>query len=705
MIEYKKGIIEEKCKNISGTETYRKKYEIKKYVIALDIETSSWFEINGKQYSVEKYFSKIDDMDQKERKKTLALTKRKGCMYLWTIAVEDIIFFGRDYESLISCLNEISEKLGAGSGIIIWVQNLAFEMQFLKKRLNIVDSFALDKSTPIYVMLDNGIIFRDTLAISGCSLSKMGEEVGLEKLVGDLNYFKIRHAETPLFKEEMEYASRDVEIIVKWIRFKREIDNGKISFIPLTLTGYARREMRNACLYNSGKETGSNWSYRKLINSLKISCEKEYEMLKKSMRGGFVHASSSFVSKTVKNVHSFDYISKYLSVMLTEEFPMSTGRYIENPSKKDLKAAMENLSLITIEFFGLTDKFCFEHYLSVSTCDEIENAILDNGRIVSCSYCKTTMTNIDLSVMLNCYDYKNVNIKELVIYDKKGYLPRPFIKKCLDLYETKTKYKNVNGKEVDYTLAKIKVNSMFGLLVEDIGHTKWEYENAEIIPKVKGNGKINEYNNSRARFTFYPWGIFVSAFSRRDLWEGIFELGEDYIYSDTDSLKFVNYEKHQQYFRDWNLKIAEKSFLVCEKRGFNKEKLFPKDVNGTPWFLGFFADEGESEKFKTLGAKRYIQQKDGKIKITIAGVGKEKGGSYFANLEDPLEAFGFNTIIPRYDTGKLVHLYSDEEIKGLIIDYLGNIGNYDEKSFIHLSPSEYKLGLEDTFESYLEIMQ
>ncbi|MEM1506600.1 hypothetical protein RG959_25010, partial [Domibacillus sp. 8LH] len=73
---------------------------------------------------------------------------------------------------------------------------------------------------------------------------------------------------------------------------------------------------------------------------------------------------------------------------------------------------------------------------------------------------------------------------------------------------------------------------------------EWGFE------KVDVNEEIEKYNSSRKRFLYYAWGIWVTAYARRNLWTGILAVGNDYIYSDTDSLKVLNYEKHEPYI-EW----------------------------------------------------------------------------------------------------------------------------------------------------------
>lgn len=127
----------------------------------------------------------------------------------------------------------------------------------------------------------------------------------------------------------------------------------------------------------------------------------------------------------------------------------------------------------------------------------------------------------------------------------------------MELYKKKTELKNVAGKEVEYLVSKENINSCYGMCVTDICRDESIYnENDEWLTELKSEEDIEKalrkYNNSKRRFLCYQWGIWVTAYARRNLFSGIKEFGYDYIYSDTDSLKVMNKDNHIDYINGYN---------------------------------------------------------------------------------------------------------------------------------------------------------
>ncbi|MCS5737474.1 hypothetical protein, partial [Herbiconiux daphne] len=140
--------------------------------------------------------------------------------------------------------------------------------------------------------------------------------------------------------------------------------------------------------------------------------------------------------------------------------------------------------------------------------------------------------------------------------------------------------------------------------------------------------EISNYNSSRNRTLYYAWGIWVTAYARRNLWSAIFALKEDYIYADTDSVKYFNKEKHAAYFEEYNVDVTNKLLTMAKHQKLDPKLLSPKTVEGIEKPMGVWEWEGDYTHFKTLGAKRYLTKTGDYYSLTVAGLPKSAGMKY-----------------------------------------------------------------------------
>ena len=198
----------------------------------------------------------------------------------------------------------------------------------------------------------------------------------------------------------------------------------------------------------------------------------------------------------------------------------------------------------------------------------------------------------------------------------------------------------------------------------------WDFEKVDIAEEIE------KYNSSKNRFLYYAWGIYVTAYARRNLWTGILAVGNDYVYSDTDSIKTLNYESHKKYVEHYNKAVLAKLNKMCNELGFDPELLTPKTVTGEVKPLGIWEFEGNYTQFKTLGAKRYLVQEGEEYTLTVAGLSKTNGMDYMREVcnddsDDIFNMFNDELYIPSDKTGKMTHTYIDDEQSNMIMDYLG----------------------------------
>lgn len=179
------------------------------------------------------------------------ITEKSAFMYVWQLSIDNKYIIGRTWEEFENVYNAIVEYFNTNEKrrIVIYVHNLSFEFQFMRKRFKWSRIFSLDKRKPIQALTIDGIEFRCSYLLSGFSLEKLGDQLTkykANKKTGDIDYSKYRHAKTPLTDKEIGYCIADVEVVTNYIKECIEND-GDITKIPLTKTGYVRNYCRERC--------------------------------------------------------------------------------------------------------------------------------------------------------------------------------------------------------------------------------------------------------------------------------------------------------------------------------------------------------------------------------------------------------------------------------------------------------------------------
>ena len=644
-------------------------------------------------------------------------------MYEWTFGVKspNYICYGRTWNEFLTLCDTLvsTYELTEQRRIIIYVHNLGYEFQFMRKYFTWSFIFASSERKPIKALTDTGIEFRDSYILAGYSLAKVAENLTshtIKKLLGDLDYSLVRLPITPLAENELNYCNNDVEILLDYIEEQIAQYDNKITKIPLTNTGRVRNYVRNNCLHSNKshkKDNGSCRRYRELMQECSITLT-QYEMLKKCFMGGFTHASMKYVNQICENVSSIDFTSSYPYVMLSEKFPMSKPILVDI-RKEDFNKLLNSDEwglMFECKLNGVHSKYTYDTYLSESKCYNIQKGIINNGRIFKADSLITTITDIDLKIIKECYDIESIQI-HICYKFYMTYLPKQIIESILTLYEKKTTLKGVEGKEVEYLVNKGMLNSIYGMCVTDILQNEILYQcdewYSQQFTREELEEKIEENNQDKKRFLYYPWGVWVTAYARKNLWNGILNIGNDYIYSDTDSIKLFNYESHLDYIRWYNAQCEMKLKRMCDFMKIDFIRCKPKTIKGVEKLLGVWDYEGTYTRFKTLGAKRYMYEDKGKIHITIAGLSKQNGVEYMEmKCKDNTGIFNmFNDelYIPSDYTGKNTHTYIDKEDEAIVTDYLGNTDNIKSLSSVHLEKCDFTLSIAKEYNNFLLMLK
>ena len=644
-------------KRKQGNQKTRKRVKYKDIITAFDIETT-----------------RLIDIEQ-------------SVMYVWQWQFgDDYTVVGRTWEQFATFQRKISKILD-DSVLVIFVHNLSYEFQFLRGiyQFSPDEVFAIKSRKVLKCNMHGCFEFRCSYIHSNMNLDTYTKKMGVKhkKLTGTFDYEKIRYPWTELSNDELAYCVHDVQGLVEAIKIEMEHDVDNLYTFPLTSTGYVRRDAKKAM------STVSISFVKNQLPDYEI-----YKMLREAFRGGNTHANRYYANYTLHNVHSADRSSSYPDVMCNCKFPISEFYRLGDLPYKEVIKLIEKRNKALIMRVAITGIYLTRidwgcPYLSISKCRHIENALEDNGRILSADYIETTLTDIDLRIVLQEYSFTDIRFFD-VASARYGYLPSPLIRTICQYYHYKTELKNVSGQELLYMKSKNKLNSLYGMCAQDPVKQSILFINNNFQEQNEEESKLLLENNKKA-FLAYQWGVWVTAWARYRLEEGIILAHGDienpdspqFVYCDTDSVKYLG---------DIDLTAFNRQRILDSKRS----GAYATDPAGITHYMGVYEKEHDMCEFRTMGAKKYVYREtpDDKLICTIAGVSKSLGGKELEShggITEFHEGFTFE------EAGGLEAVYNDDIDK--VIDIDGH--SLHITANVVLRPSTYTLGLSADYKRLL----
>lgn len=396
---------------------------------------------------------------------TTLLDNNQTIMYIWQWQFgEDYTVIGRTWDEFLQLQHDIKVCLPEDRWLVVYVHNLSYEFQFLKGvyAFQSSDVFALDSRKILKCDMWGCFEFRCSYRLSNMNLKDFTNKMDVKhkKLSGDeFNYSQKRYPWTPLTDKELVYCTNDVLGLVEAVNRKTEIDGDNLQTIPLTSTGYVRRDAKRAM--RSGK------THHNFVHSILPDWE-QYKVLRQAFRGGNTHANRYYAGDIIENVHSADESSAYPYVLCNCEFPMTAFIPIDksdlNPEYITRCMTIRHKALllvVAIKNLSLRDPFWGCPYISRDKCRNVRKAseTEDNGRILSADYLEISITDIDLRIILDEYQGEIVFLKGWYSSYKK--LPEEFVQQVIKYYKDKTELKGVSGQEVYYDKAKALLNALY----------------------------------------------------------------------------------------------------------------------------------------------------------------------------------------------------------------------------------------------------
>ena len=413
------------------------------------------------------------------------------------------------------------------------------------------------------------ITFIDSLKIINMKVKDIAKTFNLPISKLEIDYNEFRERDHQLTEEESEYIKNDVKIVALALAqlFSEKLTKSTAAANAL---GYYRQI--------TGKDRFEH--YFPTLTSFEDS------QIRPAYKGGFTYLNKIHKDKTIENVYILDVNSLYPSVMRYELMPYGKPVYFEGQYKSN-KLYPLYIQTIYCSFKIKKNKIptiqIKEKNLFFTSNEYIEDSEGEKFLL--------TLTNIDLEIFLDHYE-----VEDLEYLD--GYMFRGIYGLFDNYIDYWTERKIQAGKEGNKgkrQIAKLQLNSLYGKFAKS---TKMRSK----YPKLGLDGLIHyELGEAKEEDGIYvPVAAFITSYARRKTIQtsqaikeySIEHYGKDmYIYSDTDSI-------HTQ------LPIEEcKKFCQIDD-----------------YKLGYWAHEGTAQKGKFVRQKCYIEEIDGKIKITCAGL-------------------------------------------------------------------------------------
>lgn len=412
--------------------------------------------------------------------------------------------------------------------------------------------------------------FIDSLKIIPFSVEETAKVFGMDIKKLEIDYNAERKEGHILTNEEKEYIKNDVLIMARALNQTFKEGLTKNTRASNALADY--------------KEIMT----RQRFNHYFIPLDKEIDAdIRKSYKGGFTYLNPLYKGKDLKNLEILDVNSLYPSVMYDKEMPFGQGLYYEGKYKED-KIYPLYIQMITCSFELKKNKIPTIQIKKSMSFIPNEYLTSSNNEIVT-----LVLTNIDLKLFFEQYEIYNLKYIAGWKYKSCNFLFKEYIDKWIKIKNEATIEKN-NGRR---TMAKLMLNSLYGKLATTLSaRNKIPYLENDVVKY-----KLSEEKDKQG--IYIPAGSFITAYAREKTIRtaqaitdySINKYGIDkFVYSDTDSIHTL-------------LSIEElKQFCEID----NVE-------------LGKWKHEGHATKAKFIRQKCYLEEIEGNIEITCAGLPKQ----------------------------------------------------------------------------------
>ena len=480
------------------------------------------------------------------------------------------------------------ERIKKENNPYIYFHNLKFDGEFIlfylmkngyewvearEKRTNtfstLISDMGLFYSIEVYFEVGKKVrkvTFIDSLKIINQTVESMSKtfKIPENKLVIDYNL--PREKGHILTEDEVSYVKNDVVIVAKALSYLFEMGLTKMTAGSNALSEY--------------KEITKLNKFRSLYKPLNYDIDKD---IRRAYRGGFTYLNPLYKNKSVASGEVLDVNSLYPSVMYNEILPFGEPFFYEGEYVED-KVYPLYIQRLTCSFKIKEGKI---PTIQIKHSRFVDNEYLTDSGLEPVAL---TLTSIDLKLFLEQYDVWDLHYESGWKFKGMRGLFTKYIDKWIKVKNDAT----ISGNKGMRQVAKIILNSLYGKFSTSLDvQSKVPYLEDDVVKYRLGEKTTKDG-------VYLPMGAFITAYARdktirtsqaiKDY--SINKYGVDmYCYSDTDSIHTI-------------LPIEElKQFCEID------------DVK-----LGAWKHESHFERAKFIRQKTYLEEINGEIQITCAGL-------------------------------------------------------------------------------------
>lgn len=506
--------------------------------------------------------------------------------YVWAWALCDIenpenVEIGNSIDSFI-------ERIKKEKNPYVYFHNLKFDGEFILHYLMTNDYEYVEKNekrnkTFSTLISDMGLFYQievyfevgkkvkkvtfiDSLKIINQTVESMPKTFKIPENKLEIDYNLPREVGHILTNQEKEYVKNDVVIVAKALSYLFNMGLTK-----MTAGSNALSEYKNIMKLNK---------FRSLYKPLNYDIDKD---IRRAYRGGFTYCNPIYKGQTTTSGEVLDVNSLYPSVMYNEILPFGEpffyeGKYIED------KVYPLYIQRLTCSFKVKEGK--------IPTIQIKHSRFIDNEYITDSGIepVALTLTSIDLKLFLEQYDVWDLEYECGWKFKGMRGLFTSYIDKWIEVKNTAT----IDGNKGMRQVAKIMLNSLYGKFATSLDvQSKIPYLEDDIVKYRLGD-------KDKKDGVYLPMGAFITAYARDKTIRtsqaiktySLEKYGKDlYCYSDTDSIH--------------TLLPIEELQKFCEI----------DDVK-----LGAWKHESHFTRAKFIRQKTYLEEIDGEIHITCAGL-------------------------------------------------------------------------------------